>query len=217
MRNTALAGFLVLLLANAYETHAQAPQEAFFNVFQIRVSGATGTAFTMRVDGRQYLITAKHMVGKLKADGSPESIEILTGGGPLKPLEWKPLPARIFPCDDPVDIAVLVTQELVGRSQTRDFVESSFGEQSLEPRPDVHALGQEGYFLGFPFGFAPAEGPVGPLPFSKKATLSLNYWEGKSDRMLFDGYNNPGFSGAPVVFRDPRMFDQTARTSMSLA
>jgi hypothetical protein len=204
MRTATVVILLALVLANAYETRAQAPEEAFFNVFEIRVPGGTGTAFTMRVDGRQYLITAKHMVAKLKADGSPESIEISTSAGPHNSPEWKPLQVRIFTCDDPIDIAVLATQEFVGHSRARDFVEAGFGEQSLEPRTDGIPLGDEGYFLGFPFGYTPAEGPVGPLPFSKKATLSLNYWEGKADRMFFDGYNNPGFSGAPVLFRDPK-------------
>jgi hypothetical protein len=60
MRTATLVVFVALLLANATGTRAQAPEGAFFNVFQIRVPGGTGTAFTMCVDGRQYLITAKH-------------------------------------------------------------------------------------------------------------------------------------------------------------
>jgi hypothetical protein len=111
---------------------------------------------------------------------------------------------KIFAAEDPIDIAVLIAEEYWGKTKVRDFVEAGFGEQSLEPQPNVHALGQEAYFIGFPFGFSLTGGPVGPLPFSKRAALSLNYWDAKADKMYFDGYNNPGFSGAPVLFKDPQ-------------
>jgi hypothetical protein len=58
---------------------AGAPQEAFFNVFQVRGPAGRGTVFTMAVDGRQYFVTAKHMVAGLKTDGSPQTVEVLTG------------------------------------------------------------------------------------------------------------------------------------------
>ena len=62
--------------------------------------------------------------------------------------------------------------------------------------------GQDVYFLGFPYGYLGRYhfGPQGyPLPFVKKATLSL--FDGKT--FLLDGHNNPGFSGGPVVFTEP--------------
>jgi len=165
----------------------------FFNVFQIRVPGATGTAFTMVVDGRQYLITAKHMVRDLKVDGSQESIEIRKIKEPRKSLEWKRLTVRIFACDDPIDIAVLVTPELVRETF------------ALEPTPNHMNLSQEGYFLGFPLGYASATGGSNfpfPFPFTKKGNLSLVSYDDEAERMFFDGYNNHGFSGGPVVYRE---------------
>jgi hypothetical protein len=206
MRLNRLAVLFVAILMVTASSCAQdgAPMEGVYNVFQIKVSGYTGTAFTMAVDGRQYLITAKHMVAKLKNDGSPESIEMLVGDYYNKNnIEWKTEPVRIFACEDPIDIAVIVTEEFYGRTKSRDLSDAIYGELSFEAHPDGHPLGQEAYFMGFPFGAAPTKGPGGPLPFSKRAALSLNYWNGKADTMYFDGYNNHGFSGAPVLFKDP--------------
>ena len=39
-------------------------------VFQIRWNGATGTAFTLDISGKQYLITARHVVSGLGSTGT---------------------------------------------------------------------------------------------------------------------------------------------------
>ena len=61
--------------------------------------------------------------------------------------------------------------------------------------------GQEACFLGFPYGigdnFLRETGH--PVPFVKRVTVSTLF--GKP--YLLDGYNNPGFSGGPVVFCPP--------------
>jgi hypothetical protein len=160
-----------------------APMEGVFNVFQIKVSDHTGTAFTMAVDGRQYLITAKHMVAKLNTDGSPESIEMLVGDYNNANIEWKTEPVRIFACEDPIDIAVIVTQEFYGRTKSRDFAEAAYGELSFEAHPDGHPLGQEAYFIGFPFGAAPTKGPrwASALLEKSSAVSELLEWEGRHD------------------------------------
>ena len=66
-------------------------------------------------------------------------------------------------------------------------------------------LGQEVYFLGFPYGLNTNMGELNrnfPVPFIKKAILSAVY--GKLDLLFLDGHNNPGFSGGPVVFSQGR-------------
>ena len=62
--------------------------------------------------------------------------------------------------------------------------------------------GQDVCFFGFPYGLVGqvAFGSEGhPLPFVKKATVSLL----DHRRLFLDGHNNPGFSGGPVVFKNP--------------
>ena len=64
-------------------------------------------------------------------------------------------------------------------------------------------LGQDVYFLGFPYGLTSEIGELNqnfPLPLVKKAILSAFYPATKL--LLLDGHNNPGFSGGPVVFSE---------------
>jgi len=80
---------------------AQITSNVLRRVLMLRLAGSEsfGTGFTLEADGRQYLITAKHVVAGMKAEGT---VEIRQGDG------WSPVPVRVFRCDDPVDIAVLV-------------------------------------------------------------------------------------------------------------
>lgn len=76
----------------------------------------------------------------------------------------------------------------------------------MEPTHKGLTYGQDVYFLGFPYGFLGKYifGPDGyPLPFVKRATLSLF----NGTVFLLDGHNNPGFSGAPVVFTEPQKLE----------
>lgn len=67
------------------------------------------------------------------------------------------------------------------------------------------ALGQDVYFLGFPYQYdqllSSIPGDSKPLPFVKKACLSTILTDNKSI-LLLDGHNNPGFSGGPVCFKE---------------
>ena len=69
-------------------------------------------------------------------------------------------------------------------------------------------MGQDAYFLGFPYGIRiDSKGLNGPYPLAviKRGTVSGVIALGndaKTEMVLLDGYNNPGFSGGPIVFRD---------------
>ncbi len=80
-------------------------------------------------------------------------------------------------------------------------------ENPVTPQLDLHATSegvmwsQTVYFLGFPYGMATDTGvPGDEIAFVKQAIISatrrisdlLSLW-------YLDGYNNPGFSGGPVV------------------
>jgi Trypsin-like peptidase domain len=155
-------------------------------VLMIRVGDQVGTAFTMDVDGRRYLVTAKHMVNNLKDEGS---IDIFARG------QWSGMNVKVFSCDPPIDIAVLIPRELLTHASPLETGGSVF-------------ISQDAYFLGFPFGSSvPAEdinglnGPY-PLAFFKKGIVSAVVRENGVTKILLDGYNNPGFSGGPIVFHD---------------
>jgi hypothetical protein len=61
--------------------------------------------------------------------------------------------------------------------------------------------GQDVFFIGFPFGFVPADcAPAQLLPLCKKATMS-NQIRG-SNLYILSGQCNEGFSGAPVFYYD---------------
>lgn len=93
----------------------------------IEAGPTTGTSFTVDVDGRQYLITAKHIVATLKDE---DTVRIRRGD------EWIPIKVKVFRCDDPIDIAVLVASTQL----TVDF--------PLEPTMASIRFGQDHVFRG---------------------------------------------------------------------
>ena len=183
---------LLLFLLASPRIYAQVTSNVFERVLDIRVNAGTpheetATAFTVDVDGREYLMTAKHVVQGLKDE---DTIDIFMNEA------WIPLAVKIFRCDDPTDIAVLIPPHQL----TVNFG-LPFDKMNVE-------FGQDVYFLGFPYGIqSTAQGVNGPYPlaiikrgiFSGSVVLDKTK---KSTLMLLDGYNNPGFSGAPIVYRD---------------
>lgn len=158
----------------------------YYRTFYIAYGDGTGTAFAIDVEGRQYLVTAAHVVSGIASgdqvafwnDGSwqPETIQ-LVGIGSKNAIE--------------ADVAVLALKEQIAPSF------------ELIPSSGNIVWGQEVYFLGFPFGLfgAPQLMHNGyPFPLIKRAILS-----GRTDDpnscYLLDGHNNPGFSGGPMVFK----------------
>lgn len=152
-------------------------------VFRIRYGGSEATAFTIDVDQRQYIVTAKHAVTGL-TDGN--DVDFFAHGA------WKSEQVR------------LVGHALEDRDVSVFAVNRILTPDSLPmPATSVGVIyGQDVFFLGFPYGYTgkytlTEDGY--PLPFVKKATVSLL----DEGTFLLDGHNNPGFSGGPVVFTQP--------------
>src|ERR1022692_1371919 len=66
-----------------------------------------------------------------------------------------------------------------------------------------HAVGQQVWFLGYPFGDTALttrmENQI--LPFIKRGTISaINGSKPDAIILYIDGFNNPGFSGGPIVY-----------------
>ena len=151
--------------------------------YRIRCGDSIGTGFTMDIDGKQYLVTARHVLARL----SQESEIYIFGNN-----QWIPLQIQLVGhAPDTIDISVLAPER---RLTPPDL--------PVNASSDGVMYGQEVYFLGFPYHFLGIiiftdEGF--PLPFVKRAILSC--FDGNV--FLLDGHNNPGFSGGPIIFGRP--------------
>lgn len=148
--------------------------------FRLRFQGLVGTGFTVDVSGREYLVTARHVVSGLHGTDQVE----LYGNG-----QWRPSAVRLVG-HGPAAIDVSVIAPSAPISPPKLPVEAS---------SNGLVYGQDVYFMGFPYNFL---GNLNfteqgyPLPFVKRATFSCF----GNDTYLLDGHSNPGFSGGPVIF-----------------
>jgi S1-C subfamily serine protease len=157
------------------------PSNVLTRVFCVKIGENIGSAFTIEDAGRQYLITARHVVPE---SSGARTIEILEGGA------WKPLSVQslqVRPLD--VDVAVLVASRRIGGPSLPVTVAM-----------DGTYLSQEVYFVGFPFGLTMGGEKLNsgfPIPFVKHGIIAA--LEVAPGPFFVDGMNNPGFSGGPVV------------------
>lgn len=178
---------LALLCLAASSAAAQVPtSNVLYRLLRIRTPVGTGSAFTIEVDGRQYVVTARH---NLRGFGPQGEIELWREGA------WSRLRGRaIYPARETVDIAALD----LGRSVTVTF--------PLVASAGGLTLGQQVYFLGYPHGLgsaiaAPVPPGFGEIPFLKSGIVSaMDDRDPAASLLYLDGHNNPGFSGGPIVF-----------------
>ena len=161
------------------------PVEFLRQTFQIRTTVGTGTAFTVEVDDRQYIVTASHVIGAVV----PSVVDIQSSVA-----GWRSVPvSEVALVKPPTDVAVLATNFMLG---ARSRVPVGVG---------TIGFGQPVRFLGFPFGldFTPVPGVrTEPLPFIKAGILSgLRPVPGQTGllELYVDAAGNPGFSGGPLV------------------
>jgi trypsin-like peptidase len=166
----------------------------YYRVLMIQTTNGQGTGFTLDVDGRQYLITAKHMVAGLHAE---DTIKISKYDASRQP-KWVDFKMKIFKCDDPVDIAVLVPRSQLTVSMSMEPV--------LGGGP---VFGQDVFFVGFPSMFMKVMETTfemtSPFGYIKRAVVSGVSVEKRGGTLatqyVLDGHNIGGFSGSPVVYR----------------
>ena len=147
--------------------------------FRIRLEDSVGTCFTVDVDGRGYVVTARHMAEGIE---SRHAVELWHDG------VWKRLPVELVGHGaDGADITVLAPEQRFG------------GGHPIKLDGGL-VLGEEVSFLGFPFGEGSEVGSLNsdfPLPWVKRAIVSS--FDTERDIVYLDGHNNPGFSSGPVV------------------
>lgn len=154
-----------------------------YRVFRLKVGPEAGTAFTIEEEGREYLVTARHLAYSLQGTSV---VEVFKDGG------WSPLEVTtVGHAPGGIDISVLALRERLTPARPLPLPASSEGL----------TYGQEAFFLGFPYGIGDMllRETGHPVPFVKRLTVSS--LSGKP--YLLDGHNNPGFSGGPVVFCPP--------------
>ena len=177
-----LASFLALVscICASPIAQAQVTSNVLTRVLLVQTPKSRGTGFTIDVDGRQYVVTAKHVVADLNDE---DAIEIRNDDN------WTRVKVKVYRCADPVDIAVLIPEKLLALTFP------------LEPTIAGAMLGQDVNFVGFPFGEFAMKGNAAnsfrPFPLVKRAALSA-----MGEVLILDGMGAHGFSGAPIVFKD---------------
>ena len=154
--------------------------------FRIGCGIKSGTAFAIDRGGKQYLVTALHVVRGIT---SGDKIAI------FHDKQWK---------NTPVDVVGL------GRNDV-DVAVLSCPIRLAPPHPMEASgagliYGQSIYFLGFPFGWDGGAENINrefPVPFVKAGIVSAVI-PGNPTRIYIDGHGNKGFSGGPVLFAPKR-------------
>jgi hypothetical protein len=161
----------------------------YHRVFYLKYKLATGTCFTLDIDDRQYIVTARHVISGIN-DG--DEIAMFHNGN------WLSSDVRVVGLgsidDISDDIAVLSIKYRMSPPMPMEATSAGL------------IFGQDVYFLGFPYGlYTDTDVMRGfPLPLVKKAIVSGRIGSsGRPEIFLLDGHNNPGFSGGPVVFTKP--------------
>ena len=159
------------------------PTQVYRRTFHIAWGKGTGTAFAIDRDGKQYLVTARHVVKDIK---SGDKIKI------SRKQKWHEIAVNVVGTGEgAIDVIVLGCPLRLVPSGLP--LAASLGGVNY---------GQELIFLGFPFGWdisATAVTNEFPLPFVKAGIVSA-ITAGPPRAVYIDGHGNKGFSGGPVVF-----------------
>lgn len=161
------------------------PSDILYRTFFIKAE-EYGTAFTVDVDGHEYLVTAKHLLDQSK---DPITLQLFHSE------KWHTLSASVVGHGrGEVDISVL---KLQSRLTHQEFV--------VNPTIAGIVLSQDVYFVGFPYKMWSNVGSLmGGMPcaFAKKGTLS-SFQLDNPQILYVDAINNEGFSGGPLCFYPP--------------
>jgi hypothetical protein len=171
----------LLFVSSAVLAQDAVPAEMATRTFYIKNGNVTGTAFEVDYRNKIFLVTARHLV-----TGLPESeaiIQVWLEG------QWKNYQTArtLFPASADVDIAVFETKQKV----PQPFAVAPGG---------IATMGQQVWFLGYPYGISSHFSNGVMVPFIKRGTMSAIDTTNPDAWVLYiDGFNNPGFSGGPIV------------------
>jgi hypothetical protein len=184
---------LLIGLLFVFTFHSSGQSERFItanaldNTHLILTDTLQGTCFTYLIDNEEFIVTARHLFKTSLDNGDSTSIKIYQNE------QLNDFRAKYFISkDSTIDIAVLNVKKQLHRITPYASVEKT-------------ALGQELYFLGYPYFnktlFKSYDRNIGSFPLVKEAIYSGSYTKDYTLHFL-DGHNNPGFSGGPVIVHD---------------
>ena len=158
------------------------PGSILDNTFLIKWNKSQGSAFKLEHIGRQYLVTARHIVEGIN---SGDHIKIRQAQG------WENMNVDVVGIGaNDVDVAVLSCPNLPSHSSPPEISTHMIG------------IGHQVYFVGYPFGWhweaIPSLVEPPPSPYVKSGILSGAYDD--HNTLAIDGHGNVGFSGGPVIF-----------------
>lgn len=160
-------------------------------VLSIRYKDSQGSSFTIEVDGRQYLITARHVV-----EGIADHDQIQLWDPSVR--KWIALTVKVIKCkSEEADIIGLVLPQKVTKAFPMEFMGGIMVTQQV-------------YFLGYPAVGSDGSGlrtrsfqgeSFFEMPFVKSGIISaIDSTNKDAVKLYIDGHNNRGFSGGPIVF-----------------
>ena len=196
-----LALVFAFLCQIIYGQSARPTANALMRTFMVQTATERGTIFSIDVDGREYWITAKHLLKGLKHPPYGEfkekstTVQILNPG--LAGQQWITETFSVIDPGNNIDILVLVPSHLI----------------LDKPMPlivgDSVPMGGDCEFLGFPYGGGwrgKFDNQFYWLPYMKHCTVSGMFQEPSKGSpedatvWVLDGINNAGFSGGPMLY-----------------
>jgi len=146
-----------------------------------------GTCFTANFRGKQYLITARHLLPATIKNGDTLQYKVFE-------RLWKSYNSQVYlHADSTIDLAVI-------KSPGGDLGYNSFeifSDTTVNKGKDILTIGCDFFFLGYPMGISYKWDSL-KYPLYKRCVLSATI---DISRFLdvYDGHNNAGFSGGPIV------------------
>ncbi len=188
MMKNFILGLLFIFIVIDISAQDFISREVITKVYNLKIGKITGSCFIINYDNKKFLITAKHLLGKVNSK-QKLSFEL------RKDSIWEKKEGIILLHDNPkIDIAVI---DLNSKTKNENHV-------GLTIKGLVYS--DEGYFLGFPYGLimenSESQNNGFPMPLVKKVIMSAFFYKDSITTLFLDGHNNPGFSGGPIVFKN---------------
>ena len=170
-------------------------------VFPIIWNNNIATAFTIDVEYYQYIITAKHLFfDENNNDLTKIDLKKINNINIIKDNNYINIAIKSIIIDNElVDMAVFSIDDRI----SPNFV--------AEPKSNGLIYGQDLYFIGYPYQLDWGNGHMNfgrPFPLARKGIASsLPSLSVPNGIFYIDAINNAGFSGSPVIFKQPNSND----------
>jgi len=190
-----LALYLAVAATSTQSQMAAPTTNILTRVTMVESATERGTIFSIDVDGREYWVTAKHILTGARhppfGTVVAEYVDLKLVNQTAEGQQWMPMRFKVLDPGKDVDIVALAPAKPLLTSPL----------PSLDPSSAGALLGGDCEFLGFPYGGgyrAKWDTMTIWMPFVKHCTVSaftntaIKVW-------ILDGINNAGFSGGPVL------------------